>query len=216
MLSKISLIILFVFYHVKLIALEDADSIFNLLDNDTLNISFIDNGLLPDDFVTSENTNTYFYNSKKFNIKEKIHIDKSSIYYQKVFNNLYYIEINTEYKNKYLPLIFSESYNNNWDILETNEKLFKDNYFQNLLINFIELTKYKVPLLNSKYSSVDNKKYFANNYSNFFLINKNKNELNKKYVIYYKKTYIYQFILVIFLLFFPFVFYLSIFIKKYE
>ena len=82
MLLKISLILFFLFYHVKLIAIEDADAIFNLLDNDNSNISFIDNGILPDDFVTKENKNYYFYNSKKFKIKEKLHFDKSSINYK--------------------------------------------------------------------------------------------------------------------------------------
>ncbi len=216
MLLKISLILFFLFYHVKLIAIEDADAIFNLLDNNNLNISFIDNGILPDDFVTKENKNSYFYNSKKFNIKEKLHFDKSSINYKRLFNNLYYVEIITQNENKYIPLVFSESYNSNWDIVEIENNLFNDNYFHNLLINFFELTKYKIPFTNSKYSLVDNKKYFANNYSNFFLINKNKKELNKKYIIYYKKTYVYQLILLIFFICFPLFVYFSLFMKKYE
>ena len=41
MLLKISLTTLFLFYHVNLIAIEEADSIFNLLDNESSNISFV-------------------------------------------------------------------------------------------------------------------------------------------------------------------------------
>lgn len=216
MLSKISLITLFLFYHVELIALENADSFFNLLDNETSSISFVHNEELPNKFITEKNTNTYFYNSKRFNVKEKIYINKSNVNYQKLFNNFYYVEIDTENESAYLPLVFSESFNDNWEILEVKENFFKDQYFYNLFINFFEMSKYKVSFLNSKYFLVENKKYFTNNFSNFFLINKDKNNFKKKYIVYYKKAYLYQLILLIFVIFFPFVIYISIFIKKYE
>lgn len=216
MLLKISLIIFFLFYHLKLIGLEDADAIFNLLDSKSSNISFIDNGILPKDFISNENNDSYFYNSKRFGIKEILYLDNSNITYKRLFNNLYYVEIIIENKSKYIPLIFSESYNRNWEILEIEENLFNDSYFYNLFINFLELTKLKISFLNSEYSLVDNKKYLANNYSNFFLINKNENDLNKKYIIYYEKTYVYQLILLIFILCFPLLIFISIFIKKYE
>ena len=216
MLSKISLITLFLFYHVELIALENADSFFNLLDNETSSISFVHNEELPNKFITEKNTNTYFYNSKRFNVKEKIYINKSNVNYQKLFNNFYYVEIDTENESAYLPLVFSESINDNWEILEVKENFFKDQYFYNLFINFFEMSKYKVSFLNSKYFLVENKKYFTNNFSNFFLINKDKNNFKKKYIVYYKKAYLYQLILLIFVIFFPFVIYISIFIKKYE
>lgn len=216
MLLKISLIIFFLFYHLKLIGLEDADAIFNLLDSKSSNISFIDNGILPKDFISNENDDSYFYNSKRFDIKEILYLDNSNITYKRLFNNLYYVEIIIENKSKYIPLIFSESYNRNWEILEIEQNLFNDSYFYNLFINFLELTKLKISFLNSEYSLVDNKKYLANNYSNFFLINKNENDLNKKYIIYYEKTYVYQLILLIFILCFPLLIFTSIFIKKYE
>ena len=216
MLLKISLIIFFLFYHLKLIGLEDADAIFNLLDSKSSNISFIDNGILPKDFISNENNDSYFYNSKRFGIKEILYLDNSNITYKRLFNNLYYVEIIIENKSKYIPLIFSESYNRNWEILEIEQNLFNDSYFYNLFINFLELTKLKISFLNSEYSLVDNKKYLANNYSNFFLINKNENDLNKKYIIYYEKTYVYQLILLIFILCFPLLIFTSIFIKKYE
>ena len=40
MLLKISLILFFLFYHVKLIAIEDADAIFNLLDKFIINLGY--------------------------------------------------------------------------------------------------------------------------------------------------------------------------------
>ena len=66
MLLKISLTTLFLFYHVNLIAIEEADSIFNLLDNESSNIrNCLMNLLLKD-------TNTYFFNSKN-NVKKKFY-----------------------------------------------------------------------------------------------------------------------------------------------
>ena len=216
MLLKISLTTLFLFYHVNLIAIEEADSIFNLLDNESSNISFVHSEELPNEFIIKKDTNTYFFNSKKFNVKEKIFINKSNVNYQRLFNNLYYVEIDSKNESAYLPLVFSESFNHNWEILEVKENFFKDEYFYNLFINFFEMSKYKIPFLNSKYFLLENKKYFTNNYSNFFLINKDRNDFKKKYIIHYKKNYLYQLILIIFIIFLNLILYISIFIKKYE
>ena len=102
----------FLFYHVNLIAIEEADSIFNLLDNESSNISFVHSKVLMN-LLLKKDTNTYFFNSKKFNV-EKIFINKSNVNYQRLFNNLCYVEIDS--KNEiYLPG-FSESFNHNWEI----------------------------------------------------------------------------------------------------
>ena len=59
---------------------------------------------------------------------KKNFINKSNVNYQRLFNNLYYVEIDS--KNEVISsLVFSESFNHNWKYLKLKKIFSKMNIF---------------------------------------------------------------------------------------
>ena len=196
----------FFLYHSVAQNFKYFDKIYNLFKEiDVQNISIIKNAYESEDdknIIVIENQ--YFdvirsYFSNDLNFKES-----------KIYNTLYYVKIDNivNYKNEILPLVFSESFNNNWELLNISEEKIDFNHFD----HFLNYFKFKF-FLNSPYEMIEYSHHLSNNFSNLFLIKNNKN-LSGHFLIYYKKSFMIQLFWIFLIFVSPLLIFFSIFIGR--
>ena len=94
-----------------------------MLDNESSNISFVHIEECLMNLLLKKILLLISLIQKNLMLK-KIFINKSNVNYQRLFNNLYYVEIDSKNESAYLPLVFSESFNHNWKYLKL-KKIFQ-------------------------------------------------------------------------------------------
>ena len=160
------------------------DKVYNLFRDDSNNILIVKNIFNRNE----KDENIIVINNEYYDVIEKSYSYDLNFSEKKLYNTLYYVEFDDLSNNQIssLPLVFAESFNKNWEILNINNSLENISHFS----HFINYFKLKTNL-DSNYRFLDYSHYVANNYSNLFLINFDEN-ISNYFLIYYKKSFTVQ------------------------